>query len=141
MKKFLSIFIVSVMALMSFGFVSCTDDDDDVSLPGTWVTQSCDYIILNDKTVNFKVGEEFIDGNTLTENFLSVRFSADGTGSGIYSHGKHLYKYDGKWTRVGNTIYIEYTFKDREYVQSATIENNRIKIVYDDEMIITLKKQ
>ena len=141
MKKHIAILAVLVMAFMSFGFVSCSDDDDNVSVTGTWVTHSCEYIIMKDKTVKFKVGEEFIDGYTLTENFLSLKFSEDGTGTGIYSHGNDILKYDGEWTRVGNTVYIEYTYKGNNFVQTATIENRYMKIKYRNEMIITLKKQ
>lgn len=97
MKKYLYQFMVALMAVASFTFVSCSDDDDDgamsASIVGTWKWDSFN----TDETEAF-FGEQYIQFGS---DGQYIEVGIDGFGS----EGE-VDIIRGQWRQSGNTITV-----------------------------------
>lgn len=96
MKKYLYQFIVALMAISSFTFVACSDDDDEVissDIVGTWKWDS----FSTDETEAF-FGEQYIQFGS---DGQYIEVGIDGFGS----EGE-VDIIRGQWRQSGNTITI-----------------------------------
>lgn len=92
MKKYLYQFFVVVLAITSFTFVSCSDNDEEVSssdIVGTWEWDSFNTEAFGKQYVQFNPNGEFIE------------VDVDGYGS---EGDVDIIR--GQWKKVGNTISI-----------------------------------
>lgn len=106
MKKYLlNIMTIIMVAVMSAGFVSCSDDEDEVGIPleslyGTW---NISEIKVLESTPYYP--REFAK--------TSATFNSDGTyqGKGVYGNGSGTYTVNGNTitTYVDDEVYIVYT--------------------------------
>ena len=109
MKKYLYPFMVALMAISSFTFVSCSDDGDDgamsASIVGTWKF-------------------EFLDSDELNDYFDEqyIQFRADGTMIEVYISRFLVSEAEveiskTRWSCSGNTLTI---YGNEDYVTSTS---------------------
>ena len=130
MKKYL--FILLILVVTSFAFVSCSSDDDDdnqytSAIVGTW------------KLTEVRMSET---GSYITWPFKTTyaSFKSDGTyyGSGYFETGS------GTWSLKGNTIktYVDGKLYVSYDILSVTSTEAELKMTADDASLwIKCKKQ
>ena len=89
MKKIFSLMTILMVAIVSVGFVSCGDDDDEVSIVGTWRT-----------------GDSY-------ENVI-IAFYANGTGNVIKKKNQKTYNNNFKYVFDVKTMTVIFMFWDDE---------------------------
>lgn len=132
MKKKIAISLVSLMAILvlAFSMSACA-----TNFVGTYKIDS--MVVKSDgEQITIKVGEEIMNGITLTEDYMVIEVKDDNTFT-ITVAGQTM---DGTWTSEGRTLKLDI---DGE-VQEATLKGKTLTIsgdMYGSDSTITFKKQ